>query len=250
MPRLLRTVVPRIRKSIEERGLLVSLSRSVLLPLHLLREYREARGLRATPEPSPFDQDYGVQTDGELEDWTYLSDLEIPSSNWIHGHDYAPVSPEQFHAAFAHLALKFEDYVFVDFGSGKGRALLLASEFPFKRIVGVEFSPELHAIAQRNIAQYQSSRRKCAAVESVCMDFLEFPLPLEPSVLFFFDPCDDALLGRMMTRIAQSVAAHARELYLVYIAPTKPNERVLDSADRLVKIVRDSKTCVCVYKAR
>jgi len=42
VPRILKTVVPRIRKSIEERGLLVSAFRSVLLPIHLLQQYREA----------------------------------------------------------------------------------------------------------------------------------------------------------------------------------------------------------------
>lgn len=250
MPRLLRTVVPRIRRSIEERGLWVSLSRSVLLPLHLLREYRDARRLRATPETSRFDQEHGVDTDGALDDWTYLSDLEIPSENWIHGNDYAPVAPEQFRAALASLSLKFEDYVFVDFGSGKGRALLLASEFPFRKIVGIEFSPELHAIAKRNIATHQSSRRTYAAIESVRMDFLEFPLPLEPSVLFFFDPCNRTVLAQMMVRIGESLAAHPRELYLVYIAPTAANEQVLDSADCLTKMVRDSERYFCVYKAR
>ncbi len=250
MPRILRTVVPRIRRSIAERGLLLSLSRSVLLPLHLFREYREARSLRATQEVSRFDQEYGVETDGELDDWTYLSDLEIPSANWIHGNDYAPVAPEQFRAALASLPIRFEEYVFVDFGSGKGRALLLASEFPFKKIVGVEFSPELHAVAQRNIAKYQSPRCKCTTIESVCMDFLEYPLPLAPSVLFFFDPCKRSALARMTTRIAESLAAYPRELYLAYVAPTAANEQVLDAADCLVKIVRDSEQYVCVYKSR
>lgn len=249
MPRLLHTVVPRIRRSIEERGIFISLVRSVLLPFHLLREYRELRGVRAAAGPSQFDLDHGVETDGELDDWTYLSDLEIPSKNWIHGHNYAPSAPEQFRAALASVPIQFENFIFVDFGSGKGRALLLASEFPFKKIIGVEFSPELHAIAQRNIATYQT-QRKCGTVDSLCMDFLDFPLPLEPSVLFFFDPCDRTALARMMTRITQSLAEHPRELYLVYVAPTAANEQVLDSAECLVKIVRDTDWHVCVYKNR
>ena len=250
MPRILKTIVPRIRKSIEERGLLVSLSRSVLLPIHLLREYHETRAPHAPQEPSAFDREYGVETDGEIEDWTYLSDLEIPSSNWIHGNNYAPVWPEQFRTARATVPLRYEDYVFVDFGSGKGRALLLASEYPFRKIVGVEFSPELHAAAQRNISNYQSPRRKCAAVESVCADFLEFPLPLEPSVLFFFDPCDRTVLRRMTARLSQSLKAHPRELYLIYVAPSTANRQVLDSAECLERIAGNTEQHVCVYKAR
>jgi SAM-dependent methyltransferase len=250
MPRILRTVIPRIKKSIEERGLRVSLGRSVLLPLHLLREYQESLQLHPLPETSPFDREHGVETDGELDGWVYLSDLEIPSSNWIHGTNYAAIEPEQFRAILSSLALRFQDFVFVDFGSGKGRALLLASEFPFKKIVGIEFSPELHAVAQRNIAKYNLAQRRCASVESVYMDFLEFPLPLEPSVFFLFDPCDAFVLGKLMAKVTESLRAHPRELYLVYVSPTGTKEQLLDSTGCLTKLVRNAEQYFCVYKAR
>jgi SAM-dependent methyltransferase len=249
VPRILKTVIPRIRKSIEERGLLVSAFRSVLLPLHLVREYRERPRPDAPAERSEFDREYGVETDGDLDDWTHLSDLEIPSKNWIRGHNYSPIQPEQFQIALTVVPLPFEELVFVDFGSGKGRALLLASEFPFKEIVGIEFSPELHAVAQKNIARFQSPQRKCAAVESVCCDFLEFPLPLEPSVLFFFNPCDKTALGWIIARIAESLDAHPRELYVIYVAPDETKERMLDSAPHLTKVARTSESYVCVYKS-
>ena len=86
--------------------------------------------------------------------------------------------------------------------------MLVASEFPFRRIIGIAFSPQPHTIAQQNIANYHPSDRKCAAVESVCSDFLEFPLPSEPSVLFFFNPADKTVLTKMMDRIAESLRAH------------------------------------------
>jgi hypothetical protein len=82
MPRVLRSVVPRIRKSLNERGVLVSPSRAVLLPIHLLREHRAGRKLQRTAR-SDFDIEYKVDTDGELDDWTDLSDLKIESPNWI-----------------------------------------------------------------------------------------------------------------------------------------------------------------------
>ncbi|MBZ5656504.1 MAG: hypothetical protein LAO56_14645 [Acidobacteriia bacterium] len=249
MPRILRTVIPRIKKSIQEQGLLLSLYRSVRLPVHLLREYRES--LEATPsrEPSRFDKDYGVDTDGDRDGWTYLSDLSIPSSNWIHGNNYAAIEPERFRAILSSLALRFEDLVFVDFGSGKGRALLMASEFPFKKIVGIEFAPELHSAAQRNIAKFYPSERRCGVIESACMDFLEFPLPPEPSVLFLFDPCDETVLAKLMANLSQSLRAHPRELYLVYVAPTPTKERILASTGCLTQVRRDVEQNFCVYKA-
>jgi hypothetical protein len=187
MPRVMKTVVPRIRKSIAERGVLVSMGRSVLLPMHLWQEYRKAKKTSAVVPRSDFDVQYGVDTDGDINGWTHLSDLNIPSSNWIYGRDYAPIEPERFRAIFTRLNIGFQDFVFVDFGSGKGRALLLASEFPFKRVVGLEFSPELHQIAQANIRLY-ASQRKSGPVESICADFLEFQIPADPAVFFFSIP--------------------------------------------------------------
>ena len=157
MPRVMKTLIPRIRKSLRERGFVTSLRRSFLLPIHLLKEYREARSLRPSGDASGFDHQYGVETDGTFEGWTYLSDLDIPSPNWIDGNNYAAIEPLRFKHVLAAFDMALEDYTFIDFGSGKGRALLLASEYPFKRIVGLEFSPELHAIAEQNIQRYRLS---------------------------------------------------------------------------------------------
>ena len=120
MPRVTRTIIPRIKKSIQERGLVTTLFRSFLLPVHLFREHRAARTLRSNGERSEFDREHGVDTDGRFEGWTYLSDLDIPSANWIHGNDYAAIEPLRFRRALAGLDIYFEDFTFVDFGSGTG----------------------------------------------------------------------------------------------------------------------------------
>ena len=162
---------------------MVTLARSVLLPLHLIREYRSARLLRRERPVSEFDIAHDVETEGDFQGWTYLSDLEIKSSNWIHGSNYAAIEPERFHATMAALPISFEDFTFVDFGSGKGRALLLASEYPFKRIIGLEFSRELHDAACANVSRYRSATQKCRAIEPKLADFVGYALPSEPTVL-------------------------------------------------------------------
>ena len=234
MPRVLKTVLPRIRKSLAERGVIVSLVRSVLLPFHLLRDYQAARRLPRGTERSPFDLTHGVETDGDHDDWTYLSDLTIASPNWIQGNNYCGIDPERFAAALSSVPLRHEDFTFIDFGSGKGRALLLASHFPFRRVVGIEFSRELHAIAEKNIRTYPGGPNPCSRVESICMDFLDFDLPAEPSVLFFFDPCSETLFRRLLDRIRLSLLAHPRQVHLIYVAPGN-KEALLDSAAFLVK---------------
>src|ERR1035441_7133877 len=101
MPRVTRTIIPRIRKSLQERGFFISFCRGFLLPVHLFREYRAAKLLRPGGSVSKFDQEHGVETDGQFDGWTHLSDLDIPSSNWIDVNDYAAIEPERFERVLA-----------------------------------------------------------------------------------------------------------------------------------------------------
>jgi SAM-dependent methyltransferase len=241
--------VPRIRASIAQRGIFASLCRSVLLPWHLLREYRAARALRRGRPPSEFDVAHGVETDGDFDDWTYLSDLDIASPNWIHGRNYSGIEPDRFAAVMASVAIKHQDFVFMDFGSGKGRALLMASEFPFRRVIGIEFAPVLHAIAEKNIRIYPRGAHGCDAIESVCCDFLEFELPPEPSVLFFFDPCNDVLFPQLLDRIRDSLFQYPRPVHLIFVAAGR-KEALLDTADFLVKLGRNAELQFCWYPAK
>ncbi|HYM77516.1 MAG TPA: class I SAM-dependent methyltransferase [Candidatus Dormibacteraeota bacterium] len=243
----MKTVMPRIRKSLRERGLIVSLGRGVLLPIHLFQEYRRARKDRGNQVPSTFDLENQVATDGEINGWTHLSDLDIPSPNWIYGTNYTPIEPVRFRAIFSSLHLQFEDFVFVDFGSGKGRALLLASELPFKRVLGLEFSPDLHAIAQRNIERY-ASHRKSGPVESVCMDFLSFAPPPEPLILFFYDPCEDTVLIKLVRNLHESLRANPRASYLIYVAPTQSKRAALDAAKGFTRVSENVELGTCVYR--
>ena len=250
MPRVTRTMIPRIKKSLRERGLVTSLCRSFLLPVHLFREYRAAKSLRPDGRVSEFDRECGVDTDGRFDGWTYLSDLDIPSSNRIDGNDYAAIEPIRFKCVLAGFDIAFEDYTFVDFGSGKGRALLLASEFPFKRILGLEFSPELHRAAEENIRRYSSATQKCRDIQSLNVDFADYALPAEASVLFFFHPCRTRVLSGVVDGIGRSLLSHPRPLYIAYVAPTPEQEQLFASARFLEKMFESTEFKFCLYRGR
>ncbi len=245
MPRLTRTIIPRIKKSIAERGILASLLRSILLPVHLFREHKRARSAARDHERSEFDDAYGVETDEDAGGRTYLSDLEIPSATWIYGVDYIAIEPERFRAALSQLAIQFENFTFVDFGSGKGRALLLAAEFPFKRIVGVEFAPELHAIAQRNIRNCRNPKQRCAAIESVLMDFSAYEPPGGPCVFYFYNPCEERVLGKTIENVRRSLEKEPRTIYIVYVAPA--HEEAMRVAGRFHLRASDPAGNYCIY---
>lgn len=79
---------------------------------------------------------------------------------------YLPTSTLAFQSIMRNLPTDVSEYVFVDFGSGKGRTLLLAAEFNFKRIIGVEFARELHDTAVKNVKNYSSASQKCFDLRS------------------------------------------------------------------------------------
>ena len=84
----------------------------------------------------------------------------------------------------------------IDLGSGKGRVLLMASNYPFHRIVGVELLPELHRIAMKNVKAYKSSLPRCFALECVVGDALDFVFPVEPTVALFVQSVTRIRKGR------------------------------------------------------
>jgi SAM-dependent methyltransferase len=113
----------------------------------------------------------------------------------------------------------FGEFTFVDLGSGKGRTLLMASDYPFRRIIGVELLPALHQIAQENLRQYKSDTQRCFALESICADAADFPLPEDPLVVYLFNPFPEAVLRQAVANLGRSVRAHPRAVYVLYHNP-------------------------------
>ena len=109
---------------------------------------------------------------------------------------YQPSEPQVFHAILERLGIGYERFTFLDLGRGKGRTLLMASYYPFRRIIGAEIVPELHAIAEANVASYRSERKKCFAIETWLGDAREFPFPAGPLVVYLFNPFPEDKIGR------------------------------------------------------
>jgi hypothetical protein len=119
----------------------------------------------------------------------------------------------------ASLTLQADTFAFVDMGSGKGRALLVASEFPFAKIVGIELSAQLHRIASENVRRYRPASQPCATFELKCMDVVDYVHGPEPLVLFLFDPFGRETLQRVIANLEASLRENPREAYVVYVYP-------------------------------
>jgi len=136
---------------------------------------------------------------------------------------YQPTEPAQFREMIETLQqkrnLNLDEFTFVDLGSGKGRTLLMASDYPFRRILGVELLPSLHQIAQENLSRYKSDSQRCFHLESVCADATAFALPAEPLVLYLFNPFLEAGVRRTVENLKSSLQQHPRAAYVLYHNP-------------------------------
>jgi len=111
-----------------------------------------------------------------------------------------------------------ERFTFVDYGSGRGRVLLMAAKRGFARVVGVEFARELHEDAERNIAA-DLDPAACGRVASVHGDAGAFEPPDHPFVAFFFNPFGAEVMARVEGRLADTLAAQPRDAYILYVNP-------------------------------
>lgn len=132
---------------------------------------------------------------------------------------YQPTDPALFREMMASLPIDFSQFTFIDIGSGKGRTLLMASEYPFRRIVGVEILAELDRAAQENIQSYKSAAQRCSEIQAICADAHDLELPDEPLVLYLFNPLPEASLRQMIERLGKSLARSPRAVWIVYHNP-------------------------------
>lgn len=149
------------------------------------------------------------------------SDLDVDKSRQEHAIPYQPTSGLDLPILLSCLLQRADlrAFTFVDFGSGKGRVILMASEFPFQAVTGVEFSAALHQIACKNITAFQSPLQMCHDVTSICQDATEFRLPDGPIMAFFFNPFDAVILRRVLDNIEASVEGSPRDVLCIYHNP-------------------------------
>lgn len=177
-------------------------------------------------------------------DWEHRVNTTCGAVGWrdrLLGMFYSPYQPTDstlFHEMLDALretsGCDFREFVFVDLGSGKGRTLLMASEYDFCQIVGVELLPELHRVAQENLKKYRSESQKCLDVNPILLDATEYNFPVEPTVLYLFNPFPEAGLRRVIANLEGSLRAHPRIVYVLYHNPLL--ERVLAECKAFSKI--------------
>jgi len=168
---------------------------------------------------------------GDVEyDWDFRVNTTSATVGWrnrllgLFHSPYQPTEPALFREMLASLTraspkINFREFTFIDIGSGKGRALLMAADYPFRRILGIELLPELQRVAQENIGKYKSDSQQCFAIDCLLGDAGEFAFPPEPTVLYLFNPLPESGLARMISNLEHSLQENPRPVFVLYHSP-------------------------------
>ena len=122
-------VLNKLRKSFRRRGFLGTIKCAFQKAAQPLLERtpsrRRQRRLKEEADRA-FDSRHGVETGGIIQ----LNQLQIAGSSWEQGVPYWAIDPGVFTQLLGAFSIQHDNFTFIDYGSGKGRAVLLASEYP------------------------------------------------------------------------------------------------------------------------
>ena len=170
----------------------------------------------------PFDRKYGTDTGGYLGP----EDLVKGRANDALNHGYSAIAPSVFYEACRRwretlpaMSGRIDAYSFVDVGAGKGRALLLAAELPFRKVIGVEVTEELARIAQRNVARWSRVAKPKAKIRVVHEDAANFRWPRTPLLVYMYNPFACSLVAQMAENLAAVAASGSGLVDLLYVNP-------------------------------
>lgn len=162
-----------------------------------------------------FDMRYQIDTINTAQ----LETLKIDSENKAVGNYYEGTNAYIFQKMIAKVKLNPAQTVFVDFGSGKGKAMFMAAERGFRKVVGVEFSIELVETCRQNLTIFQNKTRSQTQFEILHMDASKYAIPADANLLFFSNPFNEELTNKVIENILRSLAEAPREIWVVHLHP-------------------------------
>ena len=168
-----------------------------------------------------FDALHGVETSAIVPSGS----LGVTSRNRDCGVPYDPSPWRILHRSLRLTGIPAPDgFTFVDIGCGKGKVVLSAMTFPFKKVIGIEFSPYLCEIARRNLYSARLMRKSCRDAEIMCMDAADWKPPNEPLMLFFYNPFHAKVMADVARNLVMSYSRNPRSLFFLFFQSASSGE--------------------------
>jgi hypothetical protein len=168
-----------------------------------------------------FDLRYGVSTDRYVD----LKDLKVVGDNRDEGVSYQPIKSLVFRSAIDSFQIP-TDGVFVDYGSGKGRAMLLSILYGFHCVVGIEFAQELCREAENNLDKFRARTGRRFGARVLNVDAARYPVNDDDCVFFLYNPFERKVVEQVLVNIRHSLQSKPRLIHILYANPV--HRRVLD----------------------
>lgn len=162
-----------------------------------------------------FDMRYKINTINTEQ----LENLDIDSPNKEFGVYYEGTNAYVFKKAFSWVKVDAANSCFVDFGSGKGKAMFMAAERGFRKVIGVEFSIELVETCRRNLEIFRQRSKSKTELEVIHMDASLYEVPTEANLLFFSNPFNEMLTNKVIGNILKSHDKVPREMWVIHLYP-------------------------------
>jgi Methyltransferase domain len=150
----------------------------------------------------------------------YLDELDLSAARC---HYYANSGGLHLDKVLRTLKITQHDAI-VDFGSGKGGALITFSRYPFTKITGVELSPVLVAIAEENFAKL-----KIGTIDMTICDAADFTDLDDYNYFYFFSPFPANTTSAVIRNISDSLTRKPRTATIIYFNPECHDAIVADS---------------------
>jgi SAM-dependent methyltransferase len=200
----------------------------------ILFKYCDKRYMHLVPV-HPFDEQYGIRTSGFLPG-SVLSLTDADKKNTA-SLGYLGVQPSIIRRTL-NILPDHNRATFLDLGCGKGRALVVASEFPFRSVIGVEISPELVQFAKKNARVLARNLPERTPITVVNGNAVDYAFPEGNLIFFLYNPFGEYSIRKLLTKIATALSKNDSSVWIIYINPVWG--QIFDESPTLSRIYAES----------
>jgi SAM-dependent methyltransferase len=181
-----------------------------------------------------YENHFDVNTKG----WVSTAELGIHNDESVH---YESVHYRRTINILNKVPVNKNESTLLDYGCGKGRVIIAAASYQYKKIIGVELS-SLIKIAENNIDKMKHRKTKNIVLKKC--DAQDYKVPSDVNIIYFYNPFIGSVLENVIRNIYSSYKETPRKIYIVYFNNVH-FDKIISHQDWLTKIYQVEPHPVC-----